>query len=51
MGSFLLMLLIIAVLSIIPAPKRNLSKRPRYKSSRIRRTLPWFDSNKKGKRY
>ncbi len=46
MGTILFIIITILVLSIIPTPKRDLSKKSRHNSSRPRKVMPMFNSIK-----
>lgn len=47
MGTILFIIIAIVVLMLIPAPKRDLSKRPRRRTSRTRKVMPMFNSIKR----
>ena len=51
MGTILFIIITIVVLSIIPMPKRDLSKKSRRRSSRSNNAgLPWLNQEKKSKK-
>ncbi|MCM1140648.1 MAG: hypothetical protein NC453_18915, partial [Muribaculum sp.] len=51
MGTIIFIAIVILVLSMIPAPSRYLSKKPRTHTSRSSKTLPWLNSRHRRKRY